>query len=501
VVIRRCGAPALAVALLTLLLPTPAHAAGSASPAVAAPRIVNADASGAVPYQAALVPVEKDGTLALPLRVFCGATIRDALHVITAAHCAAGANARELGVVAGTASRDESFGAEPRAVTAISSSPLYGLAAGHDVAVLTLSAPLTFGPNVAALPVVAPDDADIGRRALVSGWGTIDPASGTAVLPEILRYAAVDVHDPAACLGYGAAFAADQMLCAGRIGPGGVVVDACQGDSGGPLARVVDTGAAPVPADADALIGIVSFGRGCADPGFPGIYTRLTESDNNARATAAQPPARLEPTGLPEISGTPAVGQVLACSAGTWTDPHPQTAVRWVSAHLDAQGRPQDVRVDDAGPALELTEAFVGRVVSCIVQAGNDGGTREQQARAVGPVAAASASPARTTVTGTGMPLTLVRPTAVITHRSCSRRRCRLTIVTTDTGRGTLKAGATFRRVGHKTARKLTVRRLSSRIFSIVTPRLSRGRYRFTVVATNASGVAGIPVSVVLTVR
>jgi secreted trypsin-like serine protease len=46
-------------------------------------------------------------------------------------------------------------------------------------------------------------------------------------------------------------------------------VDTCQGDSGGPLL---------VPAGAELrLVGDTSYGNGCAEPGFPGVYGRVAD--------------------------------------------------------------------------------------------------------------------------------------------------------------------------------------------------------------------------------
>ena len=50
----------------------------------------------------------------------------------------------------------------------------------------------------------------------------------------------------------------------------GTTSDACQGDSGGGL---VKTGSS---SSADVLVGLVSWGFGCADPNFPGVYSRLS---------------------------------------------------------------------------------------------------------------------------------------------------------------------------------------------------------------------------------
>ncbi|XP_067640832.1 trypsin II-P29 [Eurosta solidaginis] len=51
------------------------------------------------------------------------------------------------------------------------------------------------------------------------------------------------------------------MICAGDLLGG---TDSCQGDSGGPLVCN------------NELVGIVSWGTGCALPGFPGVYTNVS---------------------------------------------------------------------------------------------------------------------------------------------------------------------------------------------------------------------------------
>ena len=86
------------------------------------------------------------------------------------------------------------------------------------------------------------------------------------MLSGILRKARVPIVSDAVCLqAYGRDLYPDVMLCAGKKG-----VDACQGDSGGPLVVQDDQH------HGWSLIGIVSWGIGCAREKYFGVYTEVS---------------------------------------------------------------------------------------------------------------------------------------------------------------------------------------------------------------------------------
>ena len=196
----------------------------------------------------------------------CGGTLVGDKYVITAAHCTDGQAASGLFVRVGDTSLDTEFEATAMtiAVSAIKQHPQYDSSTtANDIAVLELASTvsLTDYPNIkpACLPSAG---AKFPGDSLVSGWGTIGSGS---YLNSWLYEVNVTTFADGNC-GAMNNYMTDDMLCAGLMQGG---KDACQGDSGGPLVTKESSGAYSV-------IGVVSWGAGCADQGYPGVYARVT---------------------------------------------------------------------------------------------------------------------------------------------------------------------------------------------------------------------------------
>jgi trypsin len=105
----------------------------------------------------------------------------------------------------------------------------------------------------------------------ITGWGSTE-FGGSGV--NTLRAGSVPMVSDSTCTDdYGLYFDQATMVCAGYADGG---VDTCQGDSGGPL----ESSVVPLSPDVSTyrLVGITSWGEGCAEPDFPGVYTRIGET-------------------------------------------------------------------------------------------------------------------------------------------------------------------------------------------------------------------------------
>lgn len=137
----------------------------------------------------------------------------------------------------------------------------------HDVALLRLDRPVRYGPKVQ--PACLPDGRTLdysGTRTVVTGWGRLGENKPTSA---VLRSVAVPVWSDEQCAasGYGQKRLTENMMCAGYHDGGR---DACQGDSGGPMHMESAAGGGSVE-----VVGLVSWGRGCARPDLPGLYTKV----------------------------------------------------------------------------------------------------------------------------------------------------------------------------------------------------------------------------------
>uniref|UniRef100_A0A6P4E5V4 trypsin n=1 Tax=Drosophila rhopaloa TaxID=1041015 RepID=A0A6P4E5V4_DRORH len=192
----------------------------------------------------------------------CGASVLSSNWAITAAHCIDGheQQPREFTLRQGSVLR--STGGTVQPVKAIHKHPAYDRAdMNFDVALLrtadgALSSPLGKVAPI-RLPAVGEKLSD-SVPAIVSGWGHMSTTN--PVLSPVLKSTTVLTVNQEKChndLRYHGGVT-EAMFCAAARN-----TDACQGDSGGPISSQ------------GTLIGIVSWGVGCADPYYPGVYTRL----------------------------------------------------------------------------------------------------------------------------------------------------------------------------------------------------------------------------------
>lgn len=194
----------------------------------------------------------------------CAANILNVLYVLSAAHCFLGAlyTPQRRRIRAGSTFRNAS--GIILEVDREFNHPTYGLL-DHDgdITVVRLRTPFVYSNVIQPGAIVMPNyEVPDNQPVVHAGWGaTSQGGEASDVLLDVTIYTVNRqlCADRYSTLGD---IITENMICAGILDVGGK--DACQGDSGGPLYFH------------NVLVGVVSWGEGCANNTFPGVSAAVS---------------------------------------------------------------------------------------------------------------------------------------------------------------------------------------------------------------------------------
>jgi len=232
----------------------------------------------------------------------CGASLVADDVILSAAHCR-GQSTNEVTV--GKYRTGYNSNGVTRQITERNSHPNYrGNSIDYDYMVMKLDRPVD--TNIYP-PIRINQDINVpaNRQELtVIGFGSL--SQGGSSTPSRLQEVDVNYIPSTTCNAGYSSYNGDvkdaTMFCAGTGGG----KDSCQGDSGGPIFTKGET---------IEQVGIVSWGRGCAQRRYPGVYSRISGEYDWIKAQvcglANTPPAYCNDSNFPGTPNAPESGPTL----------------------------------------------------------------------------------------------------------------------------------------------------------------------------------------------